>query len=130
MSNRAPGFAKHPDHRIELEPERRRVRVMVNGETIADSTRTIALYENGYPVVHYFPRGDVRMDRLVRTAHHTRCPFKGEASYFNIIPNGAENGVWSYEQPYDEMLAIKEHLAFYRHKVDAIDVGAEGARDS
>ncbi|MDF2694886.1 MAG: hypothetical protein K0S65_3269 [Labilithrix sp.] len=96
------------------------MKVRVNGETVADTDRAIALHENGYPVVYYIPRTDVKMDRLVRTPHHTRCPFKGEASYFNLIPNGAENAVWTYEQPYDEVLAIKDHVAFYPNKVDAI----------
>ena len=63
------------------------------------------------------------MDRLIRTSHHTYCPFKGKASYFTLS-NGrtADNAVWSYEQPYDEVAAIKERLAFYPDKVDAINV--------
>jgi uncharacterized protein (DUF427 family) len=59
------------------------------------------------------------MDRLVRTSHSTYCPFKGHASYYSLA-NGPENAVWTYELPYDEMLAIKEHLAFYPDKVDSI----------
>ena len=67
------------------------------------------------PVVYYIPRKDVRMDRLVRSSHSTHCPFKGDASYFSVV-GGPENAVWSYESPYDEMLAIKERLAFYPDK--------------
>jgi len=118
MSNSGPGYKSHPEHKVELKPGPARVQVKVNGETIADTTRAIALHEDGYPPVYYIPRGDVKMDRLVRTSHHTSCPFKGEASYFNLIPNGAENAVWTYEQPYDEVLPIKDHLAFYANKVD------------
>jgi uncharacterized protein (DUF427 family) len=120
MANSGPGYQKNPEHRVDLKPGPSRVEVRVSGETIADTANAIALHESGYPVVYYIPRSDVRMDRLVRTPHHTRCPFKGEASYFNIIPNGAENAVWTYEQPYDEVLAIKDHVAFYPNKVDAI----------
>jgi uncharacterized protein (DUF427 family) len=69
------------------------------------------------PVVYYIPRKDVKMDRLARTAHSTHCPFKGDASYFSVV-NGPENAVWSYESPYDEMLAIKERLAFYPDKFE------------
>ena len=122
MSNSGPGYKTHPEHRVELKPGPARVQVRVNGEMVADSARAIALHENGYPVVYYIPRADVRMERLVRTPHHTRCPFKGEASYFNLIPNGAENAVWTYEQPYDEVLPLKDHVAFYPNKVDAIVV--------
>ena len=75
--------------------------------------------EGDYPVVYYVPRKDVRMDRLLRTSHTTYCPFKGHASYYSLV-NGPENAVWSYEQPYDEVGAIREHLAFYPSKVDSI----------
>ena len=63
------------------------------------------------------PRKDVKMDRLVRTAHSTHCPFKGDAAYFSLR-DGPENAVWSYEQPYDEVNVIKERLAFYPDKVE------------
>jgi uncharacterized protein (DUF427 family) len=59
------------------------------------------------------------MERLSRTTHQTHCPFKGHASYFSLL-GGPENAVWSYEQPYDEMLAIKERLAFYPDKVEVL----------
>jgi len=71
------------------------------------------------PVVYYIPRKDVKMERLARSSHQTHCPFKGQASYYSLA-NGPENAVWTYEQPYDEMTAIKELLAFYPDKVDSI----------
>ncbi|MDF3010871.1 MAG: hypothetical protein K0S03_1667, partial [Burkholderiales bacterium] len=61
-------------------------------------------------------------ERLSRTDHHTYCPFKGTASYFSL-EGGAENAVWTYETPYDEMLAIKELVAFYPDKVESISHG-------
>ena len=61
------------------------------------------------------------MQRLIRTDHHTRCPFKGEASYYGLSNDRtAENAVWSYERPYDEVLEIKDRLAFYPENVDFI----------
>ncbi len=57
------------------------------------------------------------MECLARTSHSTHCPFKGDASYFSFV-NGPENAVWSYEQPYDEVAAIREHLAFYPDKAE------------
>jgi uncharacterized protein (DUF427 family) len=64
------------------------------------------------------------MAALTRTAHHTHCPYKGEASYFTIAAGGrsAENAVWSYEAPFPAVGEIKEHLAFYPSRVDAIEV--------
>jgi uncharacterized protein (DUF427 family) len=124
MANPAPGFKKHPGHLVSAAPAAVRVRVTFNGEVIADSRDAIAMTETMEgstvaPVVYYFPRADVRMERLERTAHKSYCPFKGEASYFSL-KNGPENAVWSYETPYDELSAIREHLAFYPDKVDAI----------
>jgi uncharacterized protein (DUF427 family) len=118
--NSAPGFKTHPDHRIETKAEKRRLRVTFRGEVLADTGDALAMQEGSYPVVYYFPRKDVKMDRLARTAHSTHCPFKGDASYFSL-KDGPENAVWSYEQPYDEMAAIKDYLAFYPNKVDSIE---------
>jgi uncharacterized protein (DUF427 family) len=119
--NSGPGYAKHPQHRITTRPAGVRVQVSVKGEVIADTRDAVELREASYPVVYYVPRKDVKMERLARTAHTTYCPFKGHASYFSLA-GGPENAVWSYEQPYDEVSVIKDHLAFYPDKVDAISV--------
>ena len=112
-----PGYAKHPEHRITTKPAGVRVQVKLKGEVIADSRDALVLQESRYPPVYYVPRKDVKMERLARTSHSTHCPFKGDASYFSLV-NGPENAVWSYENPYDEVAAIREHLAFYPDKVD------------
>ena len=115
--NPAPGFKKRPDWRIVTKPAGARVQVKLNGQVVADSTEAIRVEEGTYPKVFYFPRKDVKMDRLERTSHKTHCPFKGDASYYSF-KGGAENAVWSYEAPFDEMLAIKDLLAFYPDKVE------------
>jgi len=122
--NPAPGFRKYPQHRVETRPSTAHVRVMYEGEVIADTREAVELHESAgegkktvAPVVYYIPRKDVRMDRLARSSHGTHCPFKGDASYFSVV-RGPENGAWSYEAPYDEMLAIKERLAFYPDKFE------------
>lgn len=124
MSNSAPGFRKFPNHRITVKPVRVRVRVTHEGETIADTREAVALEEmmgpdtsTVAPVVYYLPRKDVKTDRLVRTPRTTHCPFKGDATYY-AFRKGGEDVVWSYEQPYDEMMAIKGRLAFYPDKVE------------
>ena len=119
-ANSGPGYKKYPDHRITTKPAGVRVRVKLDGEVIADTRDAIRLEEGDYPAVYYFPRKDVKMDRLVRSKHQTVCPFKGTASYYSL-KNGAENAVWTYETPYDEVSVIKERLAFYPDKVDSID---------
>ena len=123
-TNSGPGYKRYPDHRVTTSPAGVRVRVTFNREIIADTRDAIRLDEADYRPVYYIPRNDVKMERLSRTTHQTDCPFKGTASYYSLI-NGAENSVWTYEQPYDEVGVIKERLAFYPDKVDAITVTEE-----
>jgi uncharacterized protein (DUF427 family) len=118
-ANPAPGFKKHPEHRIAVSPATSRVQVIFRGDVIADTREALAMKEGDYPLVYYFPRKDVRMERLERSTHSTHCPFKGDASYFSL-KDGPRDAVWSYERPFDEMGAIREYLAFYPDKVDAI----------
>ncbi len=112
-----------PAPHIKTSPAAATVRVTLKGEVIAESRDALALKEGDYPVVYYFPRKDVKMERLKRTTHSSHCPFKGDASYFSLV-NGPENAVWSYEQPYDEMSVIKDRLAFYPDKVDSISTSS------
>jgi uncharacterized protein (DUF427 family) len=115
-----------PDHPITITPNGKRVRVSFAGQVIADSTRALVLNEAGYKPVFYIPRADAAMDALTPTDHHTHCPYKGDASYFSISAGGkrADNAVWSYEQPFPAMAAIKGYLAFYPNRVDTIEESA------
>ena len=108
-----------PDYKITFAAEPKRMRVVFNGETIADSTKSLVLRETHHADVHYFPRADVRMDILHRTDHHTVCPFKGTASYWNIEAGGetVENAVWSYEDPIEAVSEIKGYISFYKDRV-------------
>jgi uncharacterized protein (DUF427 family) len=114
-----------PDHPITIARNGKRVRVTFAGKVIADSTRALTLQEASYPPVNYIPRADVDMSALTRTDHASHCPYKGDASYFSISAGGraAQDAVWSYEQPFPAMAEIKEHLAFYPNRVDAIEEG-------
>jgi uncharacterized protein (DUF427 family) len=114
-----------PDHPIAIEPSAKRVRVRFAGAVVADTTEALVLREASYPPVYYIPRRHADMRYFTRTAHATHCPYKGDASYFTIVAEGrsAANAVWSYEEPYPAMAAIKEYLAFYPDRVDAIEVG-------
>ena len=105
-ANPAPGYKKYPRHRISTQPAKARVQVTHHGELIADTMDAVEMHETheGHvvaPLVYYIPRKDAKMERLARS-----------------LKNGPENAVWTYEQPYDEMLAIKELLAFYPDKFE------------
>ena len=110
-------------HSISIAPASKTVRVTFKGVVIAESTQALDLREGNYPTVKYIPRADVDMTRLRRSAHHTTCPFKGEANYFSIVVDGAiaENAIWTYETPLPGVAAIKEHVAFYPDRVDRIE---------
>ena len=113
-----------PDHPIAIEPTKGRVTVTVAGRIIADSRKALTLREATYPAVQYIPREDVEMALLEATDHATYCPYKGDCSYFSIPSGGARtiNAVWSYEAPYEAVTRIKDHLAFYPNRVDALAV--------
>jgi uncharacterized protein (DUF427 family) len=116
-----------PDHPISITPASRRVRAKVGGHVIADTAEAVILKEATYPAVPYLPRDDVEMGFLSKTDHHTYCPYKGEASYYNLHIDGElrENVVWSYEDPYPAMQEIKGRLAFYPNKVEIYEVDPE-----
>ncbi|MDF3888597.1 DUF427 domain-containing protein [Cupriavidus basilensis] len=112
-----------PDHPITIEANPSRVVVSIGGVVIADTREALTLQEASYPAVQYIPRKDVDMSRLDRTGHATYCPYKGDCAYYSI-PSGGErsvNAVWTYEAPYPAVAAIRDHLAFYPGRVDAIE---------
>ncbi len=119
-TNKAPGFAKHPGYEIRFEPCAKRLRVIFGGETLADTTAVRLLHETRHLPVYYFPRADVRLDLLTPSEHRSHCPFKGEASYWTVAAGGktAENAVWGYAAPYDEVAEIRDYLSFYWNKMD------------
>ena len=120
-----------PDHPISIIANPSRVMVKVGGKVIADTREALTLNEAAYSPVQYIPRKDVDMSQLQRTAHHTYCPYKGDASYYSIPAGGGRsvNAVWTYEAPFEAMAQIKDHVAFYPDRVDAIEEAAETARE-
>jgi len=129
MPNRAPGFVTRPEYRVDLLPESRRVSVVFGGVTIADSNAALRVEETGHTPVYYLPEKDVRLDLMRPTGHHTRCPFKGQASYWTIeitedsgSRRCSENAVWAYPAPYDEVFRLAGYYAFYPNRVDSIVV--------
>jgi uncharacterized protein (DUF427 family) len=112
-----------PAHPITIDRNLKRVVVSIGGTVLADSREALILREAGYAAVQYIPRKDVDMTLLERSAHATYCPYKGDCAYFSI-PSGGEravNAAWTYEAPYDAVAAIRNHLAFYPDRVDAIE---------
>ena len=121
VAKSGPGYPKHPGYSVDIVPAGRNVRVVFNGETIVDSDKPFLVLETQHAPVYYFRREDVRMDLARRTEHKSFCPFKGDASYWDVSVAGKteENVFWSYESPFAEVPEIKDLIGMYWHKMDA-----------
>jgi uncharacterized protein (DUF427 family) len=121
-----------PDHPITIAAHPKRMQVVYNGHTIADSEKALILKEAAYKPAIYFPREDVDMAYFSRTDRVTYCPYKGEANYYTILMDGrfADNAVWTYEAPYPAMEAIRGHLAFYPDRVEFREAGDAASSDA
>ncbi|MEL7210974.1 MAG: DUF427 domain-containing protein [Actinomycetota bacterium] len=82
----------------------------LNGTVIARSDETVVVEGN-----HYFPPDSVDRSVLTEVEHSTQCPWKGTASYYDVVVDGERlaNGAWYYAQPKDAAAEIKDHVAFY-----------------
>lgn len=122
-SNPAPGFAKHPDHKVKIARFIGELIVSADGTEIARSTDAMEVNETNHASVYYLPIEDVAQEFLRDSNHVTRCPFKGKARYWNVMVGNHEidNALWGYEMPYDEVLELAGLVAFYPNKV-RIDV--------
>ena len=123
MSDSRPVLEPGPDHPITIEPHGGHVTVRRGAAVIAETDRALDLHEASYPAVLYVPLADVDQGLLGDSDQHTYCPYKGEASYFDIV---AEEGktdtdagaIWYYPEPYGAVEAIRDHVAFYADRVD------------
>jgi len=119
LSEPAPGFSRYPNHRVDIVSTTDHVRVLLGTRVIADSRRPLRVDESRHNRVWYLPMSDVTGDFLSATDHSTYCPFKGHAAYWTIRADDAEleNAVWAYPEPYEECLALADHVAFYTDRV-------------
>ena len=89
--------------------------VRAGGAVLGESANALELVEGDLPPVIYFPRGDLAMAFMDETDKTTHCPHKGDASYFSVVTKSTtlKDIAWSYEDPKDEVVRIKDHIAFY-----------------
>jgi uncharacterized protein (DUF427 family) len=116
----SPAFASNPGHKITIAPELERVVVRFKGEVVADTKRAVRLQEASYPSVLYIPRDDIKAEHFIETSHQTKCPFKGTARYWTLTGKSGEavNAVWGYDNPFDQVAGIDQHVAFYPNQVE------------
>jgi uncharacterized protein (DUF427 family) len=115
------GHPPDPYHRIDVRASSRRVRVSINGRTVAETTRASALFETALPTRWYFPREDLRAE-LEPSDHRTVCAYKGHPIHFDVA--GEDAVAWTYEDPLHDALPVKGLVAFYDERVD-VEVDGE-----
>jgi uncharacterized protein (DUF427 family) len=120
MDQRRSLIHEYPDHTVEFEPNPKSVRAEFGGVCVAESSRSVLLKEADYPAVIYMPIEDLRAEFIEPTDHHTFCPFKGEASYWNLRTGDTvgENVIWGYPEPFEEVDWLKGLVAFFSDRVD------------
>jgi uncharacterized protein (DUF427 family) len=111
---------RDPYKRVDILASTRRVVVEVDGQVVADSSQPRILFETGLPPRYYVPLTDVRMELLRPSATQTQCPYKGTATYWSLVVDGAvhEDVVWIYRSPFPESQKIAGLACFYNEKVD------------
>jgi uncharacterized protein (DUF427 family) len=116
-----------PGRALYLEPSPKRIRVVVEGETIADSRRAMLLQESGAQPTYYLPPDDVRAEVLEPTDTHTHCPKKGDASYYTVRVGDTvlEDVAWYYPEPLPDAPPIEGLIAFYFNRVRFFEEGEE-----
>ena len=105
-----------------MEASSRRVRVEFAGEVIAESAHAYRVLETSHPPVYYIPPEDVRREFLRPSRRQTFCEFKGRASYYDLVAGGREvrDVAWYYPEPTARFEIIRDHIAFYPGRVDAV----------
>jgi uncharacterized protein (DUF427 family) len=110
------GHPRDPYHRVDVRQSSRPVRIEIDGEIVAETTRARLLFETNLPLRFYLPRKDVRGDLRPGTREPTYCPYKGHASYWSL--GAGEHVAWSYEHPLQDAVAITGLVAFWDERVD------------
>ncbi len=112
-------------HRVRVEDTNKRIRVRVNGDVVADTTRARILYEAGLRPRYYLPREHILMEALTEVAgKHTTCPLKGVADYYSA--SGADSIAWTYPRTKDDPHGIEGYLCFYTERPE-VELEVDGA---
>ena len=119
--------ARDPFKRIETLKTDRRIKVVINGETVAETNESVVLLEPGHPIRYYLPMADVRLDVLRPSDTTSRCAYKGLANYYSIEAGGATlaDAAWVYRYPAPEVVKVTGMLCFFNERVDAIVVDGQ-----
>jgi uncharacterized protein (DUF427 family) len=118
---------RDPYKRIDVAHSSRHIRVVVSGETVAETRRPVLLFETNLPTRYYIPKMDLRLKVLVPSETHTQCPYKGLASYYSVRVGDTlvKDIAWYYPFPLPEVGKIQNLVCFFNERVDALYVDGE-----
>ena len=110
-----------------LESSSKKIQVVFNEITIAESQSTYRVLETSHPPVYYIPPEDIQMEYLSKTERQSYCEWKGIANYYTITVGDLTeaNAAWFYPQPTLNFEPIKHYVAFYPSRIDACYVNGE-----
>ena len=114
------GHPRDPYARIDVYRTSRRVRVLLDGEVLADSVRAKILFESNLPPRYYFPPEDVNLALLEPSPTRTRCAYKGSASYWHVRAGGTlhEDLAWTYPAPQHDGEPVRDLIAFFNERTN------------
>jgi uncharacterized protein (DUF427 family) len=105
-----------------LVPSERRVRILLGGTTIVDSTAALRVLETSHPPTIYVPPGDIAPGALRDAAGSSLCEWKGRASYYDVVGGDgtvAARAAWTYHDPDPRYAALRDFVAFYPGRMEA-----------
>jgi len=111
---------RDPYKRIDTLKSTRHITIKIDGTVMADSHSPVLLFETGLPTRYYLPPDSLTWNYIRSSDTVTRCPYKGEASYYSVKFNGKEwkDVVWYYKYPIAESLEVAGLVCFYNEKVE------------
>lgn len=113
-----------------VEPITQNLRIVFNGELIAETNKSYRVLETSHPPTYYLPISAFRKDTIFDGSLSTACEFKGISFYYDIKVGDklALNAAWGYPTPKGKFKVLRDHTAVYAHKMDACYVGDEKVR--
>ena len=126
MSRRRESVWEYP-RPPRVEKSEKKIRVVFDGETVAETTKALRILETSHPPTYYIPLNDIRSELLIRNKRRTLCEWKGEARYYDLRGSRrtAVAAAWEYAEPEPGYEMLRGHLAFYAAAMEACYVGNE-----
>jgi uncharacterized protein (DUF427 family) len=128
-AERIRSHPRDPFHRVDVLRTDRPLRIEIDGEVVAETSRARLLFETRLPTRFYVPREDV-LATLEPSDQRSYCPYKGQASYWSVEVGDRryQDVAWSYEDPLPDLPTVTGLIAFWNERVDIVFDGERHSR--